>query len=135
MNEELQKRLVESWDKIIQYLEHTENFVAEQAPLVVQEIINWGIWSNIVLLLIWFIISIILLKIGNYLFGKGKYCLENNISYIGRDDQFGLYLLGTVVYCGSMVSFFAGCGTSIYNLFYVLCAPRLYVLDQISNLW
>ena len=32
--------------KVLEYLEATEGFAVEQAPLLAQEIVRWGVWSN-----------------------------------------------------------------------------------------
>ena len=42
MNEELKTRLVESMDKVQEYVEATGDFILEQAPLVAQEIVQLG---------------------------------------------------------------------------------------------
>ena len=42
MNEDLKARLIESMDKVQEYVEATGDFVVEQAPLVAQEIVQLG---------------------------------------------------------------------------------------------
>lgn len=47
MNEGMESRITESFGVLMEYVEKGAGFVAEQSPLVVQEIITWGIVENL----------------------------------------------------------------------------------------
>lgn len=45
LDNELKQRLIDSLDKVEEWVRAGEGFAKEQAPLVVQDIVNWGVWG------------------------------------------------------------------------------------------
>lgn len=46
MDEKAEELITQAAQKVLDYLEATEGFVADQAPLLAQEIIRYGVWSH-----------------------------------------------------------------------------------------
>ena len=112
-------------ERISQWVERAEAFADEQAPLVVQEIITWGFWSNTTLAT-----GLLMLTA---LCGITAYLLINRSLKEHKEDDFFLFVIGIVVIIGGVVSLIFGLFYS-YMTFYVAVAPRLYVIEQLREL-
>lgn len=127
-------------DEVVLYLNATEEFVTEQAPLLAQEIIRHGIWWNLIVALFWSIPLIIIIIIGYKLLiqlaQRYKNCnAEPRVRpYIDGEDTVGLCALIIVVsillclYPIIAVCSYTGDGIK------ALIAPRLYILEEIGKL-
>ena len=115
MNEEIKAVMVE----LLSYLKTAADFAAEQAPLVLQEILNWGIASN----LLWIIIGILfiaLIVIGNVKLTR-KY---------PNDDFAPLYVIS------GLGGFFILIGVlmSMFDVVQIIVAPRVYLIEYVGRL-
>lgn len=126
MQDELQKRLISSLDKVQEYIEATEGFVVEQAPLVAQEIIAYGkvcsVWAMLCLILVALIFCI-----ASIIYRKA-YLKED-----GRGEK-DAYLMCTVV-CSvgcCFISVLTFCLVPLAMKPWIM--PRLYLIQEISKL-
>jgi len=123
MNEELTGKIGEHLDEIMSWVEQGKEFVSEQAPLVVDEIIRWGVVKNVGLSVV-FLVMVLCATL--YL------CRAHRIFKEGKDDE--------IVFFGSIISLVLGAVgvfgsiAAIEKLAFVLTAPRLYVLEQLGDL-
>ena len=112
--------------KALTVAEKTGDFVIEQAPLLLQEFYAWHIFSKI----FWIIFSIILIFIGRYL---PNLWLHKSPIRSNSDEFFGKYIydgFGTWVFFSlSIISGSVIMITNLYNLIYILVAPKLYLID------
>jgi len=118
MDKELQAKLVSYFGSLDNALDKTMDFTTEQAPLVVQDIITWGIFSS-------------LLGVGLCLLSMiGARILMKKVTEQVRDeDKLPIRFIYYVFLSIPII-------ISIYHLEIAskaFFAPRLYVLEQIKN--
>jgi FtsH-binding integral membrane protein len=125
MNEETSDRLAnlsaDALEHLSEWLQATEAFVAEQAPLVAQEIVRWGMYKAILLMVLCAVL-LALVVISTLMMRR---------LFDDEGDKNGATQFGMII--GTCVAGFT-LAPGIYNLCYVLTAPRLYILEQISKL-
>ena len=123
MNEELTGKIGEHLDEIMSWVEQGKEFVSEQAPLVVDEIIRWGVVKNVglsVVFLVMVLCATLYLREAHRLFKKDD---EDEFTVCGAIFSVVLVVVGVI---GSIAA--------IEKLAFVLTAPRLYVLEQLGDL-
>lgn len=120
INEELKKKMVEYLDQLETNLKSVKDFGAEQVPLLVQEYLNWLFWSNIGLTIIGAMIFTTII-IGA--FKVYKFCRQT-------DDRVMTIILSGVVSVVGLIPFFTG----IHNAAKVHIAPRVVILEEVTNL-
>jgi len=130
MNEEVSNKLVESLDKIVYYVDTTGDFVSQQAPLLVKEILTFGFYSY----LIWSIVSLIVLCVSVFwLFRSIKFCKKYWETICSKYDEPLFLIIGMLTAISSLISLFV----FLVNLNMLLCiwlAPRAYILSQLKGL-
>ncbi len=120
-------------DHIGSYVEATEDLVAEQAPLVVQEIILVGrakaAFSMLTPLIIAFLVMIVGVIMGRF---RARVLTEGRLDT--GDDAAEVMFAGSVV-CKYIVPFVCVCVALSFvpDLLETVFAPRLYVLQQIAE--
>ena len=117
--------------KALVIAEQTGEFVIEQAPLLLQEFYRWHIGSSI----FWAIFGIGIMILGYrlpFLFPN----VTEKTSYYDR-KYFNRWFYDS---SGAWISFFVGIflGSvlflmNLYNLMYILVAPKLYLIDYFIN--
>lgn len=130
MNKTLETKLVESFTEIQSWVNTTKDFVAEQAPLVVQEVIRWGLYQHI----FWASLSCFLLIVGLYTCYRAfKYSITFNWEQAGDVAQVSSIILSVSSPVWSVI-WFCNMTYSLYQVTYISVAPRLYVLEQLAGL-
>jgi hypothetical protein len=131
MNEQVERKLVESIDQVQQYIEGGANFVAEQVPLVVQEIITWGMAQCLIWICVWICVCLVGVAGTIHLRHVGKRKEqeeeEGDVGYV-------LSVISRVIAYATSCVFIVSIGICIYDLCFIYFAPRLYVLETISGL-
>ena len=136
MNEQLQNQLT----KMLEWAERATStgveFVAEQTPLYIQELLVYNFWIS----LIWFVIGIIFLLIGinrtySVVWGKlskEKWEVQNGI-YISTLTSSGIQALISIIL--AVVGLIVGPIISANNLEFVkvATAPRVFVVDYLRT--
>lgn len=118
----------DSLQEISVWLEQGGEFVREQAPLVVQEILTWasvlhGTNAGVAALAAFFAGLLLLMA-------KAK------LDSLGKDDHEGRenVFCWVVVYFVTFTISFTYSAIHVGTLLYVVIAPRLYVIDEVKRL-
>ena len=121
--------------QISEYLNGAENFVAEQVPLVCQEILRYGIADAIFTIVIFGIIGVTSYRIG-------KRMLNTNYdTYSAKTEEaFSHYKWHEYVVFGRCLFWIGSCASIFFILFSIcqimkiILAPRLYILKNLADL-
>lgn len=129
----------EALAKALQWVEATEQFVAQQAPLLVEEIVWWG-WISYMLGMAIGALLIALGWLGFYIarrawvWGEKREdedgCLTDSQEFRVFSCFFGGMLGGGLM---NGIGFTMFC-TNLSGVLYVAAAPRLYVIEQLGRL-
>lgn len=128
MNEELKQRLIKYLDGMEGAIDKAVDFTVEQAPLVIQDILNWAITESIISLV--FMVSLIL--VACYAANRILKNIKNDKSIGNADREFNNFMTylvsGMIVIPLTLGSFFTA-----QNGLKAYVAPRLYILEQIKD--
>ena len=127
---EILKPIVE---KAVEVAEKTGDFVMEQAPLILQEFYHWMLWKNIFLVGLFLMLFIITLLIPTWfqrVKEPRKYVYD--YKYFGRYYNAGgcegvpviTLILGSLAFLLPLL-------IRLYDLIFLLVAPKLYLIDYI----
>ena len=126
MNEKVEQLIIDTGEELLSWMQSAEEFTIEQAPLLAQEIVSWGIWFYGIGAVLWAALSAIL-YIGGMLArtlitneDSGSYAMDRNFSLFGICIASALPLVG-VISCAAIALKAA-------------IAPRLYIIEQIGKL-
>lgn len=123
MNNELQEALTAFLTKSLDVVEKGVNMAGEQIPLVLQEIIQWEIWSSTIGFVIALIISVCLAI-------AGWFC-SKRMRMIRDDFPFDL---GAIVSFGGALLAFAISMGNLYHMIKALTAPRLVIIEFLKGM-
>lgn len=135
MKEELQQKLLNSLDKVAEFVEQSKDFAAKEAPLVAQEIVNLRMIEGFLDL---FLAFVCLVVVGICI----KFALFCNKYIIKQKDEPGRTpdtpYVGLTISCilGAIFSlaFIFRTADAIYSFLQVHYTPRLLILEEIKNL-
>lgn len=127
MKEELEKRLLESMDKITIWIEEAESFAREQAPLVVQELLDYRFAEHLAKLI--FVLLLIVTLIGFARFSYKK-AVDWNWENAGEGWAFSVGISIIASFLFSAIALF-----EVIPLLKIWYAPRVYVLEQLRHLF
>lgn len=130
MNEQAQQLITDAGVKVLEYLEATEGFAAEQAPLLAQEIVRYGILNSSLQIAFFAVTAPVLLYMA-YRFGTSKGAWDADSSVKGV----ACIVLGGFGVVLALVGLIICSAEAVPNLCKALIAPRLYIIEQISNLF
>jgi len=139
MNEELVSRITASMDTITQWMEQVGSFVAEQAPLVVQEILMWGIVTNSLSIAGTMLVILLFLSIyGTILWNADRWTASATYGHGNNRDWTVKYMVQFMPLIIVLPVMLVGCSKVLDHIQQILKiqhAPRLYVMDQLSKLF
>lgn len=120
----MKEEIVSNLAGIIEYVKQGADFVKEQAPLYVQEMINYGIWTSVFETLLYFFIAIFLI-----------WCmvkLHKAIEKDGDDEKeyAPIYLLLGIC----VIIMFVLTSISFETLIQAVVAPRVYVVEKLMSI-
>lgn len=126
MNEELQAKMIKYFGGLENAVEKTMDFTVEQAPLVVQDIITWGIVSSLITVAL----LILLIVVSRFLIKKLVAIVVEGVQE--EDKKFAAVAIWGI-YC-----VLAAIPTTIsiqesLTAAKAYFAPRLYVLEEIKD--
>lgn len=127
---------IESLEEIQTWLKSGKDFVIEQSPLLIQEIINWGLYESIfylILNIIIFFISIFLVVKLTPISKFGKNLWEQESSGDLTPEQ-GMYLVAVILGCIGLIVGFINISIYTHHTIFIGIAPRLYVLQELASL-
>lgn len=122
--------VIKQWAKeLLDWAKQGKEFVAEQMPLLVQEIIKWGFAEAV----IYMIMAVAIFLISRYLMKKWY---EKPTDSIWRDWDMGGPLPGFswVFIAGGYVLGFLMFFNSLFTAVKTLVAPRVYLIEYLANL-
>ena len=127
LDTELKRRLINSLDKVEEWVRAGESLVKEQAPLVVQDIINWGIYGYGISAVASFVSIVIIIFLIISLEKKA------HSSSGDKDDCVFVTCVLTMIGCAIVtillaINFVASSPVALKATF----APRVYVLEQLG---
>ena len=121
MNEQLQQKLTTLLEWTEKAAQTSTKFVAEQTPLLIQEILRYNFWTS----LVWFVFGLLVILSSCY----GAWRLAK---YLTREEEWDnegpfilLFLIPLVI--GGIVV------TTNTDWFKICVAPRLYVVDYLRS--
>lgn len=115
-------------NSLLQYLQSGMHFANEQAPLLVNEIIKWGIFENLLFFVIFLIPLFVCIFMTCHYFRKIKN--SGNYSHFGKENfVFGLVAGWTLSSLSIVVSLLC-----FVDAFRAILAPRLYLIEYLSHL-
>ena len=119
MNEQMQQLVTQGLDTALQYVQSASNFAAEQAPIVIQEILHYGLAKAIVYCTIWTLVT----ALGVYITTRAYHAAK------GSSDE-EIFLLPAA----ATIAPFVGMIIELLVICQILFAPRLYLLEQLKVL-
>jgi hypothetical protein len=123
------KVLSEVVKKALMVAEKTGEFVIEQAPLLLQEFYNWHIVSSIFFIILFLIIAITCIRLPYlWLTDKTKESSYDS-KYFGRYGDEQIVALSWCICVFGVISAVIGLFTNIYDLVFILIAPKLYLIE------
>jgi hypothetical protein len=123
MNDKVAEHIVDSMDKIQQYIDSTEEFVLEQAPLVAQEIVTLGQMQG-ALTVVCFVIATLLMST------LCMYCIFKNKDSGPLSDWELPMVFSGIATAGAALGVMVSFSCALVPFF----APRLYLLREVSKL-
>ena len=121
MTEELSTLTEQGLAKALTYIEATESFVVEQAPLLVQEVLRYGLFNSLFWAVFWAVA-----------FGGVIWCAVkvHKMMQGDGDDAFLGVAIGIFPGGGCL----AGCFGNLFEAAKISIAPRLYLLEKLDSL-
>lgn len=113
-------------EKALIVAEKTGNFVIEQTPLLLQEFYKWHIYSNISFILLGLLIFIITWRVPLLWLDKDKCNWDYRYFNKYGDDS---AIIAWVIFATGIVNTILFIFINLYNLLYLLIAPKLYLID------
>lgn len=112
----------EAINEILEWAKGAKEFVSEQAPELVREILAWGFWSSAIVAIVCAILVPVLLVLA-YKLGKDSLERETPLAFFSC-----MVLSISCFLCTIALSMNA------YQAFYVSIAPRMYLLECLRDL-
>lgn len=131
MDNQLTDRLNALLDFTVKSLETTKDFVVEQTPLLIQEYIQWGFWSNIISASI----SLVILIVCVYCTTIGRSSLLKK--YFKDENNEGWFIAAVILTIASCIfGMFAleDFVNHIKTVVKIQVAPRVYILQELKTL-
>lgn len=129
----IEQKLVEHADDLIQWVkaqgENAGAFVSREAPLLIQEILTWGMVNAVMSTLL----SVALAVFSARLCRKAHRYMTANSRCLDNEEQ-ALFVISCIVLGGVSLVFVISAICNLWECVYIMVAPRLYLLDTLSNL-
>lgn len=130
MTEEIKTLTEQGMEKALAYIEATESFVAEQAPLLVQEVLRYGLVSESIPATI---LAVLVVGFGTGSWFSFKELRKDHSKYLKDHDKDLFGFFGVITAAISL-----GCFICLYRMAFTLAkiifAPRLYLIETLSAL-
>lgn len=120
----MKEEILNNLTGLIEYVKQGADFVKEQAPLYVQEMINYGIWTSVFETLLYFFIAIFLI-----------WCMVK-LYKTTKDDEEDLkeYAPIFLVLGIGVIVMFVVTSISFETLIQAVVAPRVYVVEKLMSI-
>lgn len=127
MDEDVKQRLLKMLDALEDSVSNGADWTAEQAPLVVQEYLNWTFWNEM------FCAGVCLLILVLSAAGAA-YVLKRVLRVSSDKDKASSFTMILCVYCIFATFPFAIGTKSVHTAVKVKLAPRVVVLEKVQKL-
>ena len=127
MNAETDKQIAEILKKGLEAAEKSGNFVIEQAPDLVKQLITYKTIETSICVLIEITLMYLIFRYFKYLYKK-----NNEDSDFISDNEF--HIAGIVLSLVVAIFMFIAFITDISNLIQLIFAPKIYLLEYIAQL-
>lgn len=120
----MKEEIIKNLSGIIEYVKQEADFIKEQAPLYVQELINYGIWISVFETLLYFSLFVFTI-----------YLMIKLYKYIKREEEdlteyaplfMVLLLVAGIMFVLSSISF--------ETFIQTIAAPRVYVVEKLLTI-
>lgn len=131
---QLDEQLAELVKRGIEVAESTGNFVIEQAPQLLQEFYRWHMVSNLMGIAIELVLMFVAFKFFK-MCGSKEEDNYNGTKLLGRyyeTDEFPFFVL-CVICLGVLLSIGICFIKDLFDLFYLLTAPKLYLIEYFTK--
>ena len=127
MNEQVQQLVTDASEKVLAWLDATEGFAIEQAPILAQEIVRFGLWQHGI-----YAVACLGVVLGSFLFAGLSFTKRPCEFLIKHTDGAG-YIVLILLFIPIVVGGVDGVQHAVEFL-KAATAPRLYILEQIGGL-
>jgi hypothetical protein len=131
MDEETKRRLLASLSNLIDWMEKAGqkggDFVAEQAPLVAQEIVRWKLWSSVFIAVFMIVLLIAALVTVKWAF-KGFGTIED------KETRVTMQVLSVLAGLALTIAVAIVVPVNAYEAIKAAVAPRLVILETLHGL-
>lgn len=114
--------------KTLSWVEAGEKFVSEQAPLVVNEAIRWGMAKCVMAMILFAVIC----GAGWFLLRWGQRMVRDS-KLSSQDKEFGVGIMWFFRFVFLAIGTI-GISYWAYRLCYIWCAPRLYLIETLREM-
>ena len=120
----MKEEIIKNLSGIIDYVKQGADFIKEQAPLYIQEMINYGIWTSVFETLLYFSLFVfaIYLMVKIYKYAKRE---EYDLSEYAP-LFFALLLVAGIMFVLTAISF--------ETFIQTIAAPRVYVVEKLLSI-
>lgn len=125
MNEEEKSELIRFLQGVESRVGKAENFVVEQAPLYVQELLNWQFYGSILMLVVLLGLVLLCFAITSFLY----YRTENMVDTEAKGKCEDMLLTARIIVIVIAALFTV---SNVYALVKSVVAPRVVVVDQLT---
>ena len=109
-------------NEVLEWAKGAKEFVADQAPELVREVLAWGFWSNLILSIMLFLFAFIAVVVA---LKASKGCLNKETPVC--------FIIALVTSIGSILLFINGI-IFAYEALYVHIAPLMYLIEYLKDL-
>ena len=127
MNTETDKQIAEILKKGLEAAEKSGNFVIEQAPDLVKQLITYKTIEASIYVLIEIVLMYLIARYFKYLYKKNN----ENSSFISENS---FHFIGIIISFMASIFFFFAFIIDISNLIQLIFAPKIYLLEYIAKL-
>ena len=127
MNAETDKQIAEILKKGLEVAEKSGNFVIEQAPDLVKQLITYKTIETSIYVLIEITLMYLIARYFKYLYKKNN----ENSSFISENS---FHVIGIIISFMASIFFFFAFIIDISNLIELIFAPKIYLLEYIAKL-
>lgn len=119
----MKEEILNNLSGLIEYVKQGADFVKEQAPLYVQEMINYGIWTSVFETLLYFFIAIFLI-----------WCIVKLYKSIEEEEDAKEYAPIFLVLGIGVIIMLVVTSISFETLIQAVVAPRVYVVEKLMSI-
>ena len=130
MDEELKQRLLRYLDSMEEGIEKSAEFVADQAPDVVQQWLAWEFWSSV-----FFATCCIVTAVASaYYFRRLWIWADKHLTKDAKESEAGPVILGLAVLAGMCIGTLTGAIMNAYSATKVSVAPKVVIVEKMTEL-